>query len=98
MAHRHARQHVERGVVRHLAAVVQQAAVPVVGVRAQADVGDHHEIRGGRLDRPHGLLHGTVGGMGCRRLRVLAVGHAEQQHAANAGKVHHTGRVGQQVG
>ena len=71
-------------VVVDLAVAADHAAVAVVGVLAEADVGDHGQAGHLRLDRGDGLLHGAVGAPGAAALSVLVVGQAEQQHRGHA--------------
>ena len=81
--HRFAREQLERRVVVDVA-VANHAAVPVLGVLAEADVGDHDELGHLALERAHGLLHRRVVVPRFGARRVLRVGNAEQQHAADA--------------
>ena len=75
---RHLGQHLERRVVHDLA-VLHDAAVAVVHVLAQTDVGDHDELGHLVLDRPDGELHDALGIVGAAGRRVLVGGDAEQQ-------------------
>ena len=70
-------------VVDHVLAV-QDAAVAVRGVFAQAHVGQHQQARHAALDRPHGGLHRRARIRRLRADRVLVLGQAEQQHAGDA--------------
>ncbi len=69
VGHGRGRQHVQRFIVQHkpfrqmgMRAIVEQAAVAVVGVFAQAHVGDDDEVGHGRFNRPNRLLHNAVVG------------------------------------
>ena len=73
----------ERGVVVHVA-VAQNAAVPMISVLAQADVGDDDELRQLAFECAHRLRHRAVVVPGTGALGVLARGNAEEQHAAHA--------------
>ena len=64
------------------------AAVAVVGVLAQADVGDHHQVGHRLLDRPHRLRHDAVVAIRLRAGGVLLLGNAEQDHRRNAEVAH----------
>ena len=83
MRYRGARQQVQRRVV-HDVRAVQDAAVAVVGVLAEANVGhdEHLRIRG--LDRANRLLRHPVGGVGLRPQRVLGRGQTEEDDARDA--------------
>ena len=70
-------------VVENLVAL-DDAAVAVRGVFAEADVGDDDQMRHLALDRADGALHRRVGVGGFRAGRILAVGQAEEQHAEDA--------------
>ena len=78
MTHRHAGEQLQRRVVRDLT-VLDDAAVAVRRVRAQADVGEQQQLGKARAQCAESLLHDTVLGPGTRRLVVLVLGHAEQQ-------------------
>ena len=71
------------GVVVH-AAVVDDAAVAVVGVLAHADVGGYQHAGVVALDGAHRLLHDALGVVTLGAERVLLGGQAEEQHAADA--------------
>ena len=59
------------------------AAVPVIRVLAQADVGDHDELGHVALERAHRLLHRRLVVPRFGPSRVLVIGNPEQQHAAD---------------
>ena len=61
---------------------IDDAAVAVVGVLAQADVGDDEHVRHLALDRADRRLHRRLRIVGRRADVVLVIGQAEQQHAA----------------
>ena len=75
----------QRRVVGDRAVVVEHAAVAVVGVLAEADIGRDHEARRGGPDGARRDLHGAVRIPRGRALGVLRRGQAEQDHAADAG-------------
>ena len=79
---RHAREQLERRVVLHLA-VLDDAAVAVRGVLAQAHVRHHQQLLAGRADRADRLLHDAVVGVALGAERVLGRGQPEQDHAAD---------------
>ena len=79
---RHAREQLERRVVLHLA-VLDDAAVAVRGVLAQAHVRHHQQLLAGRADRADRLLHDAVVGVALGADRVLGRGQPEQDHAAD---------------
>ena len=58
----------------------QHAAVAVARVLAQAQVGDHQQVRVGGLDRARGELDDPLVVPGAAALLVLGRGQAEQQH------------------
>ena len=60
------------------------AAVAVVGVFAQADVGDDEDVGQSSLDGPHGRLDRRLGIVGRRADVVFVIGKTEQQHAADS--------------
>ena len=57
--------------------------MPVVGVLAEADIGDHHEIGIGVLQLAHRLLDDPVGSPGLGALRILAGRQPEEQDRGN---------------
>ena len=63
---------------------VDQAAVAVVGVLAQADVGHDEQLGVRLLDRARGELDDALVVVGAGALGVLAVGDPEQQHGGQA--------------
>ena len=63
---------------------VSTPAVAVVGVLAQADVGDHEQLGVRGLDRARGELHDALVVPGAGALGVLLGGDAEQQHGGDA--------------
>src|SRR6185436_3635405 len=64
--------------------VDDHAAVAVIGVLAEADVGRDEHVRHGALDRPHRGLHRRVRIVRRRPDAVLVIGKAEQQHRTDA--------------
>ena len=62
----------------------QQAAMTVVGVLAQADVGDHQQLRMRLLDRPRRELDDALVVVGTAADGVLLGRDAEQQHRRQA--------------
>ena len=71
-------------VVVHLA-LADDPAVPVRGVLAEADVGDHDDLRVGLLQRPDRHLDDALVVVGLRADLVLARRDAEEQHGADTG-------------
>ena len=65
-------------------AVFDDAAVAVIGVLAQTDVGDHEAVRHFAFDGANGRLDRRLRIVGRRSHIVLVVGQAEQQHALDA--------------
>ena len=65
-------------------AVADEAAVAVRGVLAEADVGDHGQLRMGLLQRPHRHLDDALVVVGARPGLVLVGGDAEEQHGADS--------------
>ena len=63
---------------------VQDAAVAVGGVGAEADVGDDGEVGSGVLDSADGLLHGAVGSAGIGAGVVFVARAAEENDARDA--------------
>ena len=83
----HRDERLQRRVVHDPAALVEHAAVAVVGVRAQAHVRDHDEpVAEFLLQAFARALHRAVRGRGRAAVRRLAavLGMAEQQHRADA--------------
>ncbi len=78
----HRRERLEAGVVDHLAPL-DQAAVAVVGVLAEAHVGHDQQIGEHPLDRRHGAHHDTVRRVRRRADRILPLRNAEQHHRGN---------------
>jgi len=89
------REQLEGHVVEHLA-VLHDAAVAVVHVLAQADVGDHEQVRELVLDRPHGHLDDALGVVGSRGRGIFVGGDAEEEDGRDAEPDHFT-HLGQQV-
>ena len=58
----------------------QHPAVAVVGVLAQAHIGEHQQLGHGLLDRAHGELHDALLVPRARALLVLGGGDPEQHH------------------
>src|SRR5205809_361452 len=73
----------ERRIVLH-GPVLDDAAVTVAGVLAEAHVGDDEQIRHGVLHGADRLLDDAVVGVGFRPAGVLVVGQAEHQHRGDA--------------
>ncbi len=65
-------------------AVLDHAAVAVVGVLAQADIGDHGQLRNLGLDGADGLLDDAGVAVGVLAHGVLGFGDAEQDDRRNA--------------
>jgi hypothetical protein len=61
-----------------------QAAVTVIGVLAEADVGDHAQLGDGLLHRGHAALDDSIRRVGAGAARVLRRGNAEEDHARDA--------------
>src|SRR6185437_10817344 len=76
------REQLERGVVVHRA-VAQHAAVTVIGVLAHAHVRDRDELGKLALEGAHGFLHRAALVPRRGADRVLGIGNAEEQHAAD---------------
>ena len=79
VAHRLPGQQLEGGVVED-AVALDDAAVAVVGVLAEADVGDHAHLRDRVLDGADGLLHHPVVVVGLGAPGVLVLGDPEEDH------------------
>ena len=80
---RRGREKIDRGIILHLA-ILHHAAVAVVRIFAEADVGDDDETELGLADCGDRALHGAIR-RGCFRAgRVLALGQAEENHGGNA--------------
>ena len=95
VAHGHLGEQLEREVVDDLA-VLHHAAVAVVHVLAQADVGDHDQLGHLVLDGADGELHDAFGVVGAAGRRVLVRGDAEQQDGRDAEPLD-LAHLGQQV-
>jgi hypothetical protein len=80
--HGHTRQQLERGVVPDLAPL-DDAAVAVRRVLAEADVGHHEQVLARGPDGAHRLLHDTVLRVSLASRRVLPFGKAEQDDAGD---------------
>ncbi len=76
-------EQLQRRVVVHLA-VAHQAAVAVIRVLAEADVGDHEQLRHRFLERPRRPLHHPFVGPALGALGVLALRQPEEQHAGDS--------------
>ena len=88
----------KRGIVQNPGAglvAAHDAAMAVLHVFAQADIGDDEQLGQLLLQQPHGLLDDAVGGVGAGGFGVFAVGNAEQQHGRHAQLVR-AGRLAQQ--
>ena len=77
-------------------ALADEAAVPVRRVLAEADVGDHHQVRMRLLQRAHRHLHDALVVVGARAGLVLRRRDAEQDHGADAGGLD-LGRLGDEL-
>jgi len=77
VAHRNAGQQIKGCVVVDRIAS-DHAAMTVVGVLAQADVGDHHQIGHLVFDGFYSSLHDAVFGIGLRAQSILALWDTEQ--------------------
>ena len=80
-------QPLERGVVIHVV-VFDETAVAVAGVFAIADVGDDQQLGGFAAHGADGVLHDAVVGVGAGGHFVLGFRQAEQDHAADAERLH----------
>ena len=80
---RHSRQKLQCGVVIH-AAVLDDAAVSVVGELVEADVGDYKHFGRGLLDDADRFLHDAVGFIRLCAFGVFVGGQAKQQHGVYA--------------
>ena len=65
--------------------LADEAAVAVRGVLAEADVGDHGQVRVGLLQRAHRHLHDALVVVGAGAGLVLGGGDAEEQERADPG-------------
>ncbi len=77
----------ERGVVQDADAAfvaLDDAAMAVRHVFAQADVGDDQQFRQFLFEQAHGLLDDAVGGISAGGLGVLGIRDAEQQNGGHA--------------
>src|SRR5216684_254192 len=75
-------EQLERRVVAD-GAPLDDAAVPVARVLAQAHVGEDQQVRHHVLHRPHRLLHDAVLRVRLRAARVFLGGQTEQQHTGD---------------
>jgi hypothetical protein len=79
-------EEIERGIVEDAglrSALIDDAAMAVGGVFAEADVGDHEELGQGFFEELHGLLDDAVA-MPCARSAVIFTGRKpEEQHGGN---------------
>ena len=64
--------------------VPDDAAVAMVGVFAQTDVGHHEDARQFAFERAHGILHGRFRVVGGRSDVVFMIGEPEEEDASNA--------------
>ncbi|OQC23584.1 MAG: hypothetical protein BWX71_02025 [Deltaproteobacteria bacterium ADurb.Bin072] len=94
----HGREHLQGIVVADLSLVVEDAAVAVVRVLAEAHVGHDQELRGGILDAAHGLLHHAVLVVGRGAGGILHTGDAEQEDSRYPLRGDLPGKRGQLVG
>ena len=78
---------VERLVVQHVARVVEETAVAVIGVLAEAHVGDDDELRQGVLECADCLLYDTLVGEALEPVRVLGARDPEQEDGFQAERV-----------
>ena len=81
---RGARDELDARVVVDAAVRVDEAAVAVVGVLAEADVGHDEQLGMRLLDRARRELDDALVVVGARALGVLAVGDPEEQHGGQA--------------
>ena len=84
VADRRPREQLERLVVEHASAGVEHATVPVVGVLAEAHVGDQEQLGLGLLDRGARELHDALVVPGRGAPPVLVGGEPEEQHTGEA--------------
>src|ERR1700683_1021835 len=82
---RRARQQFERRVIVDVVAT-ERAAMPVVGVLAHADVGDHGQSGHAFLDFADRALHFAVVVPCLAAHRVLAFGNSKQDYGGDAGR------------
>ncbi len=87
----------ERLVVQHVAVRVEQAAMAVARVLAEADVGDHDEVGARGLERPGGLLDDAVLCVALGAELVLLGRDPEEQHGPDAELVELRGLGGERV-
>ncbi len=82
---RHAAQDFKSGVVVYLSIICQDAAVSVVGVSAEAEVGYDAQVLPLGPQRPHGPRHEAIFGQGTGGVGILRVliGHPENKHGGN---------------
>ena len=92
---RHLGEQLEGDVVEHLT-LLDHAAVPVVGVLAEAHVGDDHQFRELVLDGADGHLHDALVVVGAGGGGVLVRRDAEQQDRLDA-EPDHLAHLGQHV-
>ena len=87
MSDRLFRQHRQRGVIvdgLDTGNLVQRTTVTVVGVFAEADIGDHKQLGYGSFDRPYRLLDDALVRHRIAAEPVLDFGNAKQQDATQA--------------
>ncbi len=90
-------QHLDRLVVQHVAAVVDQAVLAMRGERIQGDVGDHAQLGQRVLERAHRALRQAVGVEGLGRVLTLRAGRRDrkQRHRRDTQGMH-LARLGDQ--
>jgi hypothetical protein len=74
------REQLERAVVIDSSVLAHDAAVPVVGVLAQAHICHHQQLGHSLLDRARGQLHDALAIPRAGAVRVLLGGQPEQHH------------------
>ena len=84
----HLGEHLQRRVVvdlgRAVLSLMQNSAVPVIGILVDTYVGHHNEIGRGALHLRHGPRHGPVGVEPARTARIFGLRQTEQNHPAEA--------------
>ncbi len=83
LADRGAGKQAKRPIIVHLPAD-QNAAMPMVGVFAGADIRDHQDIRRVPFDGSNRLLHDPIGVVGAAARRILLGWDPKEQHGTDA--------------
>lgn len=81
------RENLQRGIVQDARApgiAMNNAAVAVLHVFAQADIGDDQQRWELLLQQPDGLLDDAIARRGSAGFQIFLVGDAEQQHRRHA--------------